>query len=73
MTNHFLAVTAIYKVEEQVEDKPNEVYLLSSAIDAFWSLWSLRIDDHVFDDLSIHGEAITPEIDPNTLMNLTGR
>jgi hypothetical protein len=73
MTNHFLAAKAIHKVEEQTGHKPNEAYLLSSAIDAFWSLWSVRIDDHIFDDLSINGTAITPEINPNILQNLTGR
>jgi hypothetical protein len=73
MTNPFLAARAIHKAEDQLNYRPNEVYLLSSAIGASWSLWSLRIDSHVFDDLSITGTAITSEIDPNILQNLTGR
>jgi hypothetical protein len=73
VTNHFLVAEAVKEVELTATQKPDEIYLLSSAIDAFWSLWVLRIGDHVFRDLSIHGDSITAEIDPGTLVSVTGR
>jgi hypothetical protein len=73
VTNHFLVAEAVKEVERTAIQKPDEIYLISSAIDAFWSLWVLRIDDHIFEDLSIHGNSITAEIDPGTLINVTGR
>ena len=73
MTNHFLVAEAVHGVERTVQQKPDKIYLLSSATDAFWSLWALRIVDHIFEDLSIHGDSITAEIDPASLVDLTGR
>lgn len=64
---------AVQEIERTEQAKPDEIYLLSSAIDAFWSLWSLRVENRVFDNLSIWGEALDPESDPATLTDLTGR
>jgi hypothetical protein len=73
VTNEGLVADALQEIESTIEMRPNEIYLLSSAIDAFWSLWSLRIDDRVFDDLSYWGDALTTDIDPMTLNDLTKR
>ena len=73
VTNHWLVADAVREIEQTVASRPNEVYLLSTAIDAFWSLWVLRVDDHVYEELSAWGDSLTPKIDPASLTDLTGR
>jgi hypothetical protein len=73
ITNHWVIADALREVERSAKFRPNEVYLLSTAIDAFWSLWVLRVDDHIYEELSIWGDSLTPEIDPGSLKDLTGR
>jgi hypothetical protein len=53
-------------------DRPDEIYLLSSANEKTWFLWTLRVDDHVYDELSVWGDVLM-EIDPTTLVNITER
>jgi hypothetical protein len=73
VTNHWLVADAVREIEQTAERRPNEVYLLSTIIDAFWSLWVLRVDDHVYEELSVWGDSLTPEINPASLTDLTGR
>ena len=71
-TNHERVAEALMQVEQGRVDRPDEIYLLSSAVDKQWYLWLLRADDHVYDELSVWGDSLT-EIDPSTLVDITRR
>ncbi|MGC1863152.1 MAG: hypothetical protein WA733_19055 [Methylocystis sp.] len=72
LTNHVRVADALIEVEQGMVDRPDEIYLLSSANEKTWFLWALRVDDHVYDELSVWGDSLM-EIDPTTLVNITER
>lgn len=72
MTNSTLVANALGSIEAEAPERPNEVYLLSSAVSQPWYLLALRVGDIEAEDLSIHGGALD-EIDPSSLVNITGR
>jgi hypothetical protein len=43
------------------------------AVASSWSLWVLRVDDKVSEELSVWVDALTTGIDPGALIDLTGR
>jgi hypothetical protein len=63
---------ALDQIEQSSTERPNEIYLLSSAIKTPWWLFAIRVDDHVYDDFSVWGDSLL-EIDPASLSNVTGR
>ena len=70
LTNPKLVADALIQVEQRTDDRPDEIYLLSSAEEKPWFLWALRVDDHVCDEFSVWGDSLM-EIDPTTLVNIT--
>lgn len=71
-TDAELIYLALVKIEQEASDKPDEVYLLSSADDKRWPLYALRIEERGYYELSQSNECRT-EIDPATLNDLTNR
>ena len=53
-------------------DRPDEIYLLSTIVKKPWWLFTIRLDDHVYDDFSVWGKSLV-KIDPAALDDLTGR
>ena len=48
---------AFSQIKQGAEDKPNEIYLLSSVVKTPWWLLTIRVDDHVYDDFSVRGDS----------------
>ena len=71
-TDPVVVADAIGQIEQGATDRPNEIYLLSSVEKTPWWLWTIRVDDHVYDEFSVWGDLLL-EIDPATLDNVTGR
>ena len=71
LTNHELVADAVAQIDETAKERPDEIYLVSSIIEKSWNLWALRVDDHVYHDLSAWGTSLS-EIDPTTLIDVTG-
>ncbi len=71
ITNQQLVAEAVWRAEDSISDKPDEIYLLSTVIENSWRLWTLRVGDQVYDDLTIR-EGSLQNIDPNILRNVTG-
>ncbi len=72
LSNPKLVADALILVEQGTDDRPDEIYLLSSAVEKPWFLWALRVDNHVYNELSVWGDSLM-EIDPTTLVNITER
>ena len=72
MTNHVLVANAVRAVELNRQHLPDEIYLVSTAIDMQWHSWILRNSGIVYEELSYYGNSIN-DIDPTTLIDLTGR
>jgi hypothetical protein len=72
LTNQELIADAVEHVENGTRYKPDEVWLVSSAVEATWGVWWLRIDQKQCDNFSYWGESLS-EADPQTLVDLTGR
>jgi hypothetical protein len=53
-------------------DRPDEVYLVSTAVETPWWSFALRVGHRDYYDFSRAFECVE-EIDPATLMDLTGR
>jgi hypothetical protein len=70
-TNQELVTNALSLIEREAVERPNEIYLLSTIVKT-WALWTIRIDDYVYDDFSVGGTSLL-QIDPATLDDLTGR
>jgi hypothetical protein len=71
-TNPLVVAEALDQIEQGSTDRPNEIYLLSSAVKTPWWLFAIRVDDHVYDDFSVWGDSLL-KIDPEALTNVTGR
>ena len=72
LTNQQVVADALLEVERTISDRPDEVYLVSTAIEATWWTFALRIGERDYYALSQAFEC-TEEIDPAALINLTGR
>jgi hypothetical protein len=72
ITNQELVADAVEQAERCVPDKPDEVWLVSTAINKSWHIWWLRLGKRYCDNFSYWGESLS-EVDPQTLVNLTGR
>jgi hypothetical protein len=70
LTNQELVADAVAQIEETAKKTPDEIHLVSSAIEASWCVWKLRVDGHVYDDLSVWGNSLS-EIDPKELIDVT--
>jgi hypothetical protein len=70
LTNEWVVAEALFHSEAAMTDRPDEIYLVSSAVRSSWSIVALRIDDRNYDDLS-GAEEDPREIDPDTLVDLT--
>lgn len=71
-TNPELIADALRLIEQGKRDRPDEIYLLSTIVKKPWWLWTMRVNDYVYDDFSVWGKSIC-KIDPATLNDLTGR
>lgn len=71
-TNPELIADALALIEQEAVDKPDEIYLLSTIVNKTWRLFTIRLDDHIYDDFSVWGKSLL-EIDPAALDDLTGR
>ena len=72
LTNAERVASALRNAEMAHFDHPDEVYLVGSMLDDLWYLWALRIGLEEYYGLSRAGKCMT-EVDPTTLINLTGR
>jgi hypothetical protein len=70
LTNERVVAGALFHSEAGMTDRPDEVYLVSSAVRSSWWSFALRIDDRNYDELS-GAEEDPREIDPDTLVDLT--
>ena len=71
VTNAQVVADALSSIEKFRTEKPDEVYLFDTCCRAPWWVWALRIDDKGYYSLSQERKCLT-EIDPTTLVNLTG-
>jgi hypothetical protein len=71
LTNPQVVYEALAKVEKEFITRPDEVYLVGSWADP-WFIQALRIDDRNYYELSDAGACMS-EVDPATLVDLTGR
>jgi hypothetical protein len=71
-TNAYVVAGALGIIEQGAAERPDEIYLLSTIVKKLWQLWTIRIDDYVYDDFSVWGKSLL-ETDPATLDDLTGR
>jgi hypothetical protein len=72
LTNQQIVADALLEVERTMPDRPDEVYLVSTAIDTPWWSFALRVGQRDYYDFSQASECVE-EIDPATLMDLTRR
>lgn len=72
VTRYDLVFDALRIVERGAERRPDEIWLVNTAIQKVWGIWWLRIGDNYCDDLSAWGTSLS-NIDPNQLTNLTER
>jgi hypothetical protein len=71
-TREDLVMDAILKVDRDYPDRPDEVWLVSTATATDWSVWWIRNDEKYCEDLSIWGDSLS-EVNPRDLVSLTGR
>jgi predicted RNA polymerase sigma factor len=72
LTNAQVVADAVLHLERAITEKPTEIYLVSTAVENRWWSWSLRIEGRDYYNLSQAYECLC-EIDPSTLIDLTGR
>lgn len=72
LTNQQVVADALIEVEATMPARPDEVYLVSTAVDHPWWSFALRVDERNYYDFSRAFECLA-EVDPNTLTDLTGR
>jgi hypothetical protein len=72
ITRHDLVFDAVEQVEIGWPNKPDEIWLVSTAINAAWTVWWLRIDENYCADMSYWGSSIS-DAKPCDLINLTGK
>jgi len=72
LTNQQVVADALLEVEQTMSNRPDEVYLVSTAVKTPWWSFALRVDQRDYYDLSRASECLE-EIDPATLTDLTGR
>jgi hypothetical protein len=72
LTNHHLVAAAALAVERSTTNRPDEVYLLSTATKGGWSLMCIRCDTRTHYDVDDPVQNIW-EVDPDTLKSLTNR
>jgi hypothetical protein len=71
LTNPQVVYDALAKIEPEFPSRPDEIYLVGSWAKE-WFIHALRIDDRTYYELSEAGECMS-EVDPSTLLDLTGR
>jgi len=71
-TREDLVADALQTVEQNAEAKPDEVWLVSTAVSSIWHSWWLRVGQQYCEDLSYRGNSLS-EVDPRTLVRLTER
>jgi hypothetical protein len=72
LTNQQVVADALLEVEQTMPDRPDEVYLVSTAVETPWWSFALRVGQRDCYDFSRAFECVE-EIDPAALMDLTGR
>jgi hypothetical protein len=70
LTNHFVVGDALFQIEAPHANRPDEVYLVSTA-SSVWFVTRLRIEDKTFYDMPIDDRYW--EVSPATLVNLTAK
>ena len=70
LTNHHVVADALVAVEADMGERPDEVYLVSSAVKSTWWALALRIDRCSFYDLA-QAAAGPWEFDPMALIDIT--
>ncbi|WP_146030242.1 hypothetical protein [Methylocella silvestris] len=70
LTNYQRVADAVRRVEEDAIDKPDEIYLLSSAVENSWQLYTLRLGSNLTKRFSaLDNSSIA--IDPRILRDIT--
>jgi hypothetical protein len=72
LTNQQVVADALIEVEQTMPDRPDEVYLVSTAVETAWWTFALRVGQRDHYEFSRAFEC-AEEIDPATLIDLTGR
>jgi hypothetical protein len=72
LTNAQVVADAVLEVEKARTDSPDEVYLVSTAIDNPWWIWAIRVDGRDYYQFSRARSCLT-EVDPGTLTDITRR
>lgn len=72
LTNQQVVADALLEVEKTMPDRPDEVYLVSTAIETPWWTFALRVGMRDYYDFSRALECME-EIDSTTLVDITGR
>jgi hypothetical protein len=71
LTNPIEVANALFSVEKQIGNEPDEIYFVMSAF-APWRVWFIRVAARSFFDLSDPNERAW-DVDPAGLLRLTGR
>jgi len=71
-TREDLVMDAILEVDRNYPERPDEVWLVSTAVCTEWSVWWIRNDERYCEDLSYWGDSLS-EVNPRDLISLTGR
>jgi hypothetical protein len=72
VTNEYAIVDALRQIELDAINRPDEVWLVSTAVNAIWFVHWLRIENRYCEDFSVWGNSLS-EIDPDSIINLTNR
>jgi hypothetical protein len=72
VTREDLVMDAILQVDQRYPDRPDEVWLVSTATSVEWGVWWIRNDQKYCMDLSYWGNSLS-DANPYDLVNLTGR
>jgi hypothetical protein len=67
-----LVFDTLIKVENRFSDRPDEIYLVWTAIENPWYVWALRVGNHGYYDLVAYNRSLE-DVDPRTLVDLTRR
>jgi hypothetical protein len=71
LTNSQLIADTIARIEQEAnEEKPDEIYLVDTSIDAPWCVWALRIGSEDYYALCASQKSMT-EVNPRCLVDVT--
>lgn len=72
LTNTHLVTKAVLKVEKDIKNKPDEIYLVSTSLPSCWYFYYIRLNGKTYFDFK-NPAARCWKVNPETLVDLTGR